>query len=214
LAVAFISFEVIEKPFRGGDSAITRPQIFAVSLAASMLSLILGLAIYAFHGLPGRYDWQTRQLVLRNMARKDDYQEVCGNWKTIVRSIADINLCRIGPPSSKKIMFWGDSHVQQLYPLIKQMHDNGELHSRGVVLAIANGCPPAEHLNSMGKGYHCDSFASLAMQRAEQEDVDTVFMGFNTWWAVHEDVCASVDGRCVGRLSLSEVRARFLQELS
>jgi hypothetical protein len=66
----------------------------------------------------------------------------------------------------------------------------------------------------MGKGYHCDSFANFAMRRAEAEDVDTVFIGFNTWWSVHEDVCPSVDGRCVGRLSLEATCNRILQELS
>lgn len=213
LGVAFISFELIEKPFRGGDSQIGARQVFYLAVVASALSITLGLAILARRGIPERYDSYTRQLILRNASREDDFQEVCGNWKKPVHSLTDINFCEIGPGQSKKILFWGDSHVQQLYPLISKIHDSGDLRE-GVLLAIANGCPPAEHLNSIGKGFHCDAFASFAMQRAEEDDVDAVFMGFNTWWSVHEDVCQSVNGKCVARLSPAETSDRFLAELS
>jgi peptidoglycan/LPS O-acetylase OafA/YrhL len=214
LVMAFVSFEFIEGPFRGGDSQFTRRQIFSLGLAVSLLSVALASAIYYFHGFPGRYPGMTRQLVLSNSDRKDDYQEVCGNWKNEVLSLSDITFCTIGSNPTRKIMFWGDSHVQQLYPLIKKLHDSGELQDHGVLLAIANGCPPTEHMNTMDKGYHCDSFAKFAMMRAEEKDVDTVFMGFNTWWSVHEDICPSVDGRCVEAISMEETRHRFIQELS
>ncbi len=213
LVMAAISFEFIEAPFRGSDSRITRPQVFSLGLAASVLSASLGLAIYWHQGFPGRYDGPTRQLIAKNLARKEDFEEVCGNWNREVNSIADITGCKIGPDSPRKIMFWGDSHVQQLYPLIKKLHANGELHERGIVLAIANGCPPAEHMNTIGKGYHCDSFARFAMQRVEQ-DIDTVFMAFNTWWSVHGVICSSVDGRCVEKLTPEETCRAFLKELS
>jgi hypothetical protein len=52
------------------------------------------------------------------------------------------------------------------------------------------------------------------MIRAEEADIDTVFIGFNTWWSVHEDVCPSVDGRCVGEIPPKEACRRFLQELT
>lgn len=212
--MAFISYEFIEGPFRGSDSQFNRRQIFSLGVSASMLSAVLGLAIYAYHGFPGRYGYTTRQLVLRNLARKDDFQTACGTWKLSVSSISDIGRCTMGPNSSKKIMFWGDSHVQQLYPLIKKLHDDGELQNHGVLMAIANGCAPTEHMNPVDKGYHCDSFATLAMKRAEETDVDTVFMGFNTWWTVHEYLCPSANGRCLGRVSPGRAFHLFLQELS
>jgi hypothetical protein len=127
--------------------------------------------------------------------------------------MSDINFCNFGAPSDKKIMFWGDSHIQQLYPLIKKWYDRDDLRPRGAVLAVANACLPSEHLNTIGKGFHCDSFAHFAMIRAEEADVDTVFIGFNTWWSVHEDVCPSVNGKCVARISPEEAAQRFLQEL-
>ena len=211
-----ISFEYIEKPFRG-RSKVDRRQIFALGIAASALCLIIGFAIYWQHGLPARYNDGTRRLVAENAERKDDFLETCGNWRKEIRNMSDINFCRMEPastrPSAKVIMFWGDSHVQQLYPLIRKLHGDGELQGRGALLAISNGCPPTEHLNRIQKGFHCDSFAKFALMRAEQEDVDTVFIGFNTWFAAHEDICPSVDGRCTGMLSLEETRQLFLNEL-
>jgi hypothetical protein len=202
--MAVISFEFIEKPFRGGGSLVTRRQIFLLALTGSMLSGALGFVISYHRGSPARYDDRTRQLVLQNSGRKNDYQEVCTNWKEALHSLADINFCIMEPDSSGKIMFLGDSHVQQLYPVIKKLYDDGEFKNQGIVLALANGCPPTEHLNTVGRGYHCDSFARYAMVRAEQDNVTTVFMGFNTWWSVHEDVCPSVDGACVGKISVEE----------
>jgi hypothetical protein len=212
LVMAFISFELIESPFRGGDSPVSRRQIFSFGLAASVLSAALGLMIYSHQGLPGRYDDLTRQLVARNADRKSDYQYVCGNFKKEFKSMADIDFCTIGSPSSKKIMFWGDSQVQQLYPLIKGIYDGGGLGDHGALFVVATGCPPTEHMNI--PGFHCDSFAQFAMMRAEEKDVDTVFMGFATFWFSGKGICPSVEGNCVGNISQEEARQRFFQELS
>jgi hypothetical protein len=80
------------------------------------------------------------------------------------------------------------------------------------VFVVAAGCPPTEHMNI--RGFHCDSFAQLAMMRAEEKDVDTVFMGFATFWFSGKRICPSVDGNCVGNISEEEARQRFFQELS
>lgn len=213
LVMAFISFEFIESPFRGGDSPITRRRVFSFGLAASALSAVLGFAIYSTQGFPGRFNESTRQLIATNIDRKSDYQEVCSNWKTEINSISDIAFCNVGTQSSKKIMFWGDSHVQQLYPLIQRIYDGGGLRDHGAVFAVATGCSPTEHMNRPGPSFHCDSFSHFALMRAEEEDVDTVFIGFaapSPVWTL----CPSVDGRCVGKISDEETRQRVLGELS
>jgi peptidoglycan/LPS O-acetylase OafA/YrhL len=212
LVMAFVSFEFIESPFRGKDSPISRRQIFSFGVAASVLSLAVGLTIYSRHGLPGRYNDLTKQLVQENTGRKSDYQEVCTNWKNEIKGLADINFCTLGSSSSKKIVFWGDSHIQQLYPLVRRIHDRGGLRDHGVVFAVANGCPPTEHLNYAG--FHCNSFTHFAMMRAEEEDVDTVFIGFSSFWSIEGGLCPSVDDRCLGKISNEETRQRLFQELS
>lgn len=218
LVAAVVSFECIEKPFRG-KSRVSARQIFGCGTAASALSLVMGFAIWWQHGLPARYDDATRRLVVENTERKKDFLEECANWRKEIHSVSDIGSCRMeptnrGPNSSKVILFWGDSHVQQLYPLIRKMHDGGELQDHGVLLAVSNGCTPTEHLNRIQKGFHCDSFAKFALMRAGQEDVDTVFIAFNTWWVTHQDICPSVDSKCVGKPSLEATRQLFVDELS
>jgi peptidoglycan/LPS O-acetylase OafA/YrhL len=212
LVMAVLAFVFVESPFRGTHSRITRRQVFSFAFGAVILSAALGLSIWRYQGLPGRYDDVTRRLVSQNTDRKDDFQEVCANWRKDFNSLADINFCNLGSDSSRKIMFWGDSHVQQLYPVVKKIWESGGLGPRGAVFAVANGCPPTEHLNV--SGLHCDAFARFAMIRAERDDIDSVFMAFNTWWSVHDLVCPSVEGRCVGTISLEETRRRFLDELS
>ena len=213
--MAFISFEFAESPFRGHGSAFSRRQVFSLGLAASLASLALGLIIYRTNGLPQRYDATTRQIVLENSTRRHDNPEACSNWKTDPHRLADIEFCNIGPNAAKKILFWGDSHVQQLYPAVEHLYNNGELQGRGAVFAVANSCPPAEHMNDTRKEYHCDTFSSLVMERAAMDDIDTVFIGFSTWWAYSENsICPSVNGKCVRTVSLDEIRRLFLSDLS
>ena len=111
LLLAFISYEFIESPFRGSDSPITRPQIFSFGLATSVLSAALGFVIYATHGFPVRFDDSTRQLIAENSERKDDYQDVCTNWRTNVQSMADIAFCNVGDPSSAKKSCSGETRT-------------------------------------------------------------------------------------------------------
>jgi peptidoglycan/LPS O-acetylase OafA/YrhL len=213
LVMAFISFEFIESPFRGRGSPITRRQVFALGLTASILSGALGFMLYSHQGYPGRYNSLTRRLVLANTDRKNDYQEVCANFRKEIKSITDITFCNIGLQSSKNIMFWGDSHVQQLYPLIQRIHDDGGLQDHGVLFVVSAGCPPTEHMNRIDlNGFHCDSFTHFAMMRAEEEDIDTVYIGFAA--PGNGVLCPSVEGRCVGKISDKETRRRFLRELS
>jgi peptidoglycan/LPS O-acetylase OafA/YrhL len=215
VAMAFLSFEYIERPFRGGSSPFSRRQIFALGLAASIVALIFGFAAVRTNGLSQRYDSHTRELVESNLARMDDFNGSCFNWMAEVHSIADIHFCSLGGELPHKVMFWGDSHVGQMYPAIEHLYRNGEFHGRGVITAIGSGCLPDEHLNNANGGYHCDSFSKFTMLRAEKEDIDTVFIGFSAWMTLREHVaCESSDGRCVKFLPVEQLRERFLADLS
>lgn len=215
IILAFLSFEFVESPFRGRNSIFTRRQIFSLGLTTSGTAIVLGLAIVATHGVPQRYGPPIRQLVLANQARETEFLNVCENWRQEVHSLADVNFCYLGLNQPRKIMFWGDSHVQQLYPLITKLYASGALANHGVVIGVDPGCPPTEHMNFADGLSHCDSYARLAMTRAELSDIDTVFIGFNTWWSFHKNgICPSIDGRCVSMPSLEESRKLFLLDLS
>jgi peptidoglycan/LPS O-acetylase OafA/YrhL len=216
LLAGFLSFEFIEAPLRGKDSTISRRQVYEFAITASVISLALGLTIDSSKGFPQRFDAKTREIVFENSERKSDFDESCGNWKTEIRAFADIESCQVGNTASHKILFWGDSHVQQLMPLIKNMHAEGKLQGKGAVFFLEVACPLAEDMNNVQEsGYHCDTFARFAMIRAHQEDIDTVFIGFDPWWAwTPNSLCLSADGRCLRILSAAESIQYFLEELS
>lgn len=217
IVLAFLSFEYVERPFRGSSSLFSRRQIFAFGAVASALTASFGSVAYFSHGILERYDPQTRQLVAANLQRADDFDESCSNWKKEVHSLADIKLCTLGDQAPHKIMFWGDSHVEQLYPAIKQLYADGSLSKHGVVLAVENGCLPDQYVNNTGYGFHCDLIAKFAMMRAKQDDIDTVFIGFSTWWVARYDkyFCTATAGECQKVLLTSDDASnRFLADLS
>jgi hypothetical protein len=217
IILAFLSFEYVERPFRGSTSPFSRRQIFAFGAVASGLTASFGTAAYISHGLLERYDPKTRQLVVSNLDRMEDFDESCSNWGKEIDKVSDIGFCVLGKQLPHKVMFWGDSHIEQLYPALKQVFAEGALHDRGVTLAVENGCLPDEHVNNTGHGYHCDSFARFAMMRAKQEDIDTVFIGFSTWWVNRYDkyFCTATDGKCQNLLLTSDDASnRFLADLS
>jgi peptidoglycan/LPS O-acetylase OafA/YrhL len=214
LFMALLSYLYVERPFRGKESHFTRHQVFVLAFLATAVSLSAGWVFYKSHGLPDRYDQRTRQLIAENLARQEDYEHPCVNWRTDPESIADINFCRFGDDAHKKFFFWGDSHVQQLYPLIQKFFANGDLHGHGALLAIENGCAPFRHLNTGSQSDHCDKFADLAMSRAEQQDIDRVFIAFNARWSIDNPLCLSQDWKCVRSLSVAETREWVLEELS
>jgi len=212
---AFLSFEFIERPFRGNSSRFGRRQVFALGLAASILTALCGTIAFKTHGLPQRYDARTLTLIDRNRDRAVDFNGSCSNWRTEVRSISDIKFCKLGEQSPHKILFWGDSHVEQLYPAIQDLYSRGELKDRGVLLAIESGCFPDRHLNTADNGYHCDSFARFAEQRARWRDIDLVFIGFSTKLANRDDTtCVSMDEKCLVILSRVALERRLLEDLA
>ena len=135
-------------------------------------------------GLPQRFDARTLAVVKANVARESDHPDgSCENFRKDVRAVDDIALCPIAPEAPRKVLFWGDSLVGGLQPLVERLHHEGAFGGRGALFAVSAGCTPALRANQTLPGYHCDAFTRLALQRGEADDIDTVFIGFSTWWA-------------------------------
>lgn len=214
VAAAFLSFEFVERPFRGSGSRFSRRQIFAFGFATSAVCAALGWTAYRTHGLPVRYDARTSQLMAANLQRIDDY-EACSNWKSVIHSLNDVKSCTLGEQLPHKVLFWGDSHTEQLYPAVKELFNRGDTQNHGVVTAFADGCPPDEHINTTDGIYYCDARAKFAILRAEKDDIDTVFIGFAVWWRNSNDAfCLAVEGKCVKLLSGDDLAQRFEADLS
>jgi peptidoglycan/LPS O-acetylase OafA/YrhL len=215
LVLAFLSFEFIESPFRRRRSPARAKRTVWEAASASVALAFLGVVLVVTRGLPGRFDAQTREVLTGNEAREQDWPSLpigCTNFRVEMSHYSDAVFCEFGH-SSRNILFWGDSHIEQLYPLLQQIQP--ELQGEGIVFALSAGCPPSEPLNNSIPGYHCDKFNHFAMQRALSSDIDTVFIAFDPWWYWDFGVaCAAVESRCVKLLSPEEVQSQVIQELS
>ena len=78
--------------------------------------------------------------------------------------------------AERKVLFIGDSHVQQYWPRVTRVIDTNA-NARAALFATYLGCPPLPGINSVGRGRNCAGFFDYAMQQAYRPDVDTVVFG-------------------------------------
>jgi peptidoglycan/LPS O-acetylase OafA/YrhL len=203
LLLSFLTFEFIETPFRVRHSAAGKHgnKPLWIGLCASASLALIAFALDASNGFPRRFHAHKVEQMTQNYNRKSEVVDIgaCANFMADPRSLADIVSCPLGN-SPKKILFMGDSHVIQLYPLLQRMQADGEFGDRSLLFAMSGGCVLATHLNRADPGYHCAQFTALADQRARMDDIDTVVFIFSPFWAfIDGQTCVAEHDAC-GRL--------------
>ncbi len=214
LVLAFLSFEFIESPLRR-RSGRTAGDALWTGIGASVALAGLALAVLASHGAPARFGAGKSALLDRNYEEKSEVVKIadCANYRTELKHYEDARFCEVGH-ASKNILVWGDSHAEQLYPLLNDLRSEGQLQGHGIVYAIAAACPPAQTINlERLTNFHCNKFARYTMMRAAKDDVDTVFLVFSPWWIlVPGETCLLANGTCARTLSGTEAWQQFLLE--
>ena len=215
ILLAILSYRFVEQPFRGGRSRVSDGKVTWIASAIIAMVLMVGLGFIATDGLKTRYDVHTRDLLAANsLAHDDEFANYrCESFGHPPKRYSDVPFCKFGG-APKNVLLWGDSHAGMMAPLLLDMQRKGELQGRGAVLAIAPGCPPAQHMSSAAPHTECDLIGRYTIQRALLPDIDTVFIQFYPWWNRNGIVCATVDGRCVQRLTVAQARSRFLSDLA
>jgi len=217
LALAFLSFEFVETPFRNRRRTPATPrQAVWVGLAGSVFVAALAGVILLGDGLPHRFPAAKMTILDANYVEKKEFADIgrCANFQTNPKQMADVTFCSVGH-SVHNILFWGDSHVSQLHPMLEAMANAGDLHGRGVVFAVAGACPPAEHINVAQQGYHCDTFTQFAHRRAEEDDIETVFIQFCPWWVWNPGtLCLTHNGVCVESIPPNRTGRQVVEQLS
>ena len=93
------------------------------------------------------------------------------------------------------MLFWGDSEVEQLFPLLSNMAKNDSLSGRKIIAVTSGGCLPVLGLNRVDAGFDCDGFNRRVIERALQPDIDTVVLGSAVYaWSA---LCRT-DSGCTG----------------
>jgi peptidoglycan/LPS O-acetylase OafA/YrhL len=216
LLLAILTFELIETPFRNRSQHRTsdHPAVW-VGIGASFALAAVSLALVLSNGLPQRFKASKTAHLTLNYERKSEMANVgdCFNYRRALEHYEDAVFCAAAP-ASKNVLFWGDSHMQQLHPLLQNMAESGQLRGEGAVFALSGSCSVGESFNVVVAGFHCDRFTQYALQRASQPDIDTVFLAFSPWWALwNGKVCVFQNGHCTRTLSHEQAWAIFLNEM-
>ncbi len=216
LIMAIVSYRWIETPFRGSSRTWSRRRIFLWGGTAMTAGITTGLALAVLHGIPQRFDAATRATIAANEVRQTQISTRIGCWHLhdSVHDVSEITRCSIGA-EPRKILFWGDSHLAMLQDSIQRLHDQGALQGRGVLFAVSLACAPTQRIVLLRPNRYCGPFAHLALLRAEESDVDGVFLAFSPWWAIYPaSFCVMVDGACQRDVtSPAEIQTLFFAEL-
>ncbi len=77
--------------------------------------------------------------------------------------------------TSKAVLFFGDSHIQQYLPRINKICTDHIAPIRTVIFKTQGGCAPVPGIER--KGYKCSKFVDEALELALHPDVETVIIG-------------------------------------
>ena len=169
----------VETPLRR-RLVLPRPhQIMWAGLACGVGLGLFGLAASAGHGWPQRIPLAIRAQVLANSALRAEIAlpVACRrNFRRILQARDAIFECPIGASGARTMLFWGDSQIEQLYPLLADLARDGTMPDHRITAVTSGGCPPVPGLNSVAAGFDCDGFNQRALARALQPDVDIVVL--------------------------------------
>lgn len=217
LIMAVISYHWIEMPFRGSAGIGTQRRILRWGAVAIAIALAVGIALDALHGIPQRFDAETRTLIAANEAvlAQHGVGSPCWHWHDEIQDASEAARCPIGVEQPRKILFWGDSHLAMLQDAFGRLYDQGAMGGRGALFAVSLGCTPTEGIEILGPNTNCGSLAHFTLLRAEQSDVDTVFLIFSPWWTTTPaPFCVTADGACQRNVtSPAEIQDRVLAEM-
>jgi peptidoglycan/LPS O-acetylase OafA/YrhL len=166
-AAAYATYRWVEAPIRYGKGG-----------RRSVAGLLLGLAIFTLAGaaagagaIPGRLSGPAFTA----------WEQAIGDWG--YPGPADLGGQAGFPPlmaaghADRKVLFIGDSHIQQYWPRVTRVIDTHADAARSAIFATYLGCPPLPGINSVERGRNCAGFFDYAMQQAYRPDVDTVVFG-------------------------------------
>ena len=176
-ALATLTWWSVETPFRRKIFCPAPRQLLLAGAACGVSLGLFGFAVLAGNGLPQRIPAAIRAQVLANSAMRTQiaYPPACRrNFRHVFEGQENAVECPIGGIGPKTILFWGDSQIEQLYPLLSAMARDGVPADSRLIAITSGGCPPVPGLNSIAPGFDCAGFNQRAFLRAQKPDIDTV----------------------------------------
>ena len=166
VAIAALSWRLVEKPFRRPGGVASRPVIFVQAAAATALFAVSGIAIYVTNGVPQRFTSEVQALLA---PKTENQSALCSSGQTEQTEFG--RLCRIGRPNGPiTFIIWGDSHGRAISPAIDRAADR--LGYSGVIGTFA-GCPP---LIGYPNQENCREHNTKILAFLRSASIETVFL--------------------------------------
>jgi peptidoglycan/LPS O-acetylase OafA/YrhL len=184
LLLSWLSYLGVEQIFRRLNGKRSLGYSLRCIAACSVL-LAVCLVTFKTRGLPERVP----PLAAKNdfLSSDNRFPEHCAG--------AD-GLCRLGPETPKRVLVWGDSHAEHLYPAFEQVAKDIRGSGPQLLLGISTGCLPVrgiDHLESRGG---CERFNQRMFRRASQPDIEGIVLA--AFWAPYfrERICRTLGDGC------------------
>ena len=148
-AAAVLSWQFVEKPFRGPGRTLTRRQLFTFAGAASVVLVAFGSYGYFSQGWPRRLPAEVARIDAYSFSydrRADDCTSVPGHL--VPPSLA----CIFGASVPPSFAVWGDSHAGAL---VGAIGDLAKRHRAAVVFLGSSSCPPLLGVERTDPSYAC-----------------------------------------------------------
>jgi peptidoglycan/LPS O-acetylase OafA/YrhL len=94
----------------------------------------------------------------------------------------DVNPIMGQGSSHQKVLFLGDSHIEQYYPRIDSLLTNDPAGTKSVIYSSRGGCPPIPHVRE-NQLPQCDGLIEQGIELAKDPDIDTIVVAAD--WAAY-----------------------------
>jgi len=192
-ALAFLSWSLVERPFRGSRGILGRRAVFRLAGGAAAGLAALALVIGA-SGLPGRFPQALRDM---DLSGREAYRTgICFFGTRRQLDGWNAEACAIGPADRPNALLWGDSFAAHYVPGLRAHAD--ELPWR-VLQYTLSACAPAWGFAPSGEP-DCPDFNARVRQLVQEHDVQTVLMAANWVLAFERGLEAGALARTVEEL--------------
>ncbi|EIC29694.1 MULTISPECIES: acyltransferase family protein [Methylomicrobium] len=171
---AALSWQYIERPFRGKNGLLSKKWLFGGAGLAMSSFVSVGLAGHIKQGFPDRLPEEPVKLAKASFK----LQQLQGDCIDLPQDRIDNGqACRLGRASSERLDFivWGDSHA---FSMAESLHLSAERNGAAGLLYAHTSCPPlldVERFNAYEQG--CRKFNDSVKRWLQQNrHIGTVFL--------------------------------------
>jgi peptidoglycan/LPS O-acetylase OafA/YrhL len=176
LALAFIlawlTYRFIERPIRSSRKRLEPSMTLVAGIA---LIGTIGYMSYAQDIQPRSAHYGLKRIIAASA-------ELAFPGPHLKQLGGDVNPIMGQGKSRQKVLFLGDSQVEQYYPRIDSLLTNDPAGTKSVIYSSRGGCPPIPHVKE-NQLPQCDGLIEQGIELAKDPDIDTIVVAAD--WAAY-----------------------------